>query len=198
MISKKNSIPKKYIHYNFKKLNKKRTTKKIYNFNKFKKKLILNNFDFNSLNNFKKLFFFINRLKKRKAKILLIGNSEMYNIINSLFYIKGEKKKLFKFKKIVFYKDKWVPGSITLKKDFFRNIKKHGIKLIIILNYNQLMFNQINEIIKLKLPLVFFSNYNNFFYYKSKIVYNIIYYKNVINYFNRPILLIYLLKFVFF
>lgn len=169
--------------------------KKKKNFEILKKKFILNNFDKKSLNNLKKLFFFLNQLKKKKSKILLVGDNNTYKIINTIFKT-NEEKNIYFYKNIIFYKNKWIPGSITSKKIFFRKLKRKNIKLIVILKYDLFMISQLNEIIKLKLPLVFFENKNCLQYYSNKILYNIIY-NNLINN-SELILLTFLLKFIFY
>lgn len=166
--------------------------KKYKNLKKKKIKAIklINNFKFNSIKNFKKLFYFISFLKKRKSKILLIGNDEI-NIFLNLLFVTGNKK-IKKFKNIFIYSNKWSPGLITTKNKFLKIIQKEEIKLIIYISLNEIEKKKLNEFYLLNLPIIFFNKNEINLYNNNNLLYPIVFKNGNSN----IIFIIYLLKFL--
>lgn len=61
-----------------------------HNNKQFKSSLFVENV--NNLNNLKKLFFFINNLKRKKKYILIVGDQVIYKLIDYIFILKNKKK----------------------------------------------------------------------------------------------------------
>jgi len=141
---------------------KKFKLKKLNNINIYKKKKFKTRFlikyitgDFNNL---KKVFLYLNVLNKKEIKkyILIVGDSVLYKLFDYIFMLKNKKKIMYKFKNIIFYNQRWIPGTMSSKIKFFKFLKTK-IRLIIIFESERVYINNLyKELLKFKLPIIFF------------------------------------------
>src|SRR5690348_3616396 len=70
------------------------------------------------LNNLKKVFFYIDSLNRKKIKkyILIVGDPVLYRVFDYIFMLKNKKKAMYRFKNVIFYNRRWIPGTMSSKK----------------------------------------------------------------------------------